>query len=216
MSISKAYSAWAPNYDADRNLTRDLDAEVTRQLVGDDRIPVVVEAGCGTGKNTSYFSRIADEVHALDFSEGMLAVARSRVTSPNVLFQQADLTSDWPCAAKRAHLVSFNLVLEHIESLAPVLRKATDRLVPGGRLFISELHPFKQYQSSQARFLDATGHEVKVQAYTHHISDFLKAAEECGLELVRLNEWWHPEDQPGSVPRLATFLFRRPFSGAAA
>ncbi|WP_210545319.1 bifunctional 2-polyprenyl-6-hydroxyphenol methylase/3-demethylubiquinol 3-O-methyltransferase UbiG [Rhodoferax sp. PAMC 29310] len=215
MSISRAYSAWAANYDADPNLTRDLDEEVTRRLLGDDRIPVVVEAGCGTGKNTEYFSRIADEVHALDFSEGMLAVARSRVTSPNVLFQQADLTSDWPCPAKIAHLVSFNLVLEHVELLTPVLRQATDTLVPGGRLFISELHPFKQYQSRQARFLEATGQEVKGQAYTHHISDFLKAAEACGLELVRFNEWWHHKDQPDSVPRLATFLFRLPSSGAA-
>jgi SAM-dependent methyltransferase len=216
MSISKAYSAWAASYDADRNLTRDLDEEVTRQLLGGDRIPVVVEAGCGTGKNTSFFSRIADEVHALDFSEGMLAVARSRVTSPHVVFQQADLTSDWPCPATFAHLVSFNLVLEHVELLTPVLRKATDTLVPGGTLFISELHPFKQYQSSQARFLDATGQEVRVQAYTHHISDFLKAAEACGLVLVRFNEWWHHEDQPGSVPRLATFLFRLPAGDAAA
>jgi malonyl-CoA O-methyltransferase len=82
--------------------------------------------------------------------------------------------------------------------------------VPGGRIFISELHPFKQYQSSQARFLNADGQEVKVQAYTHHVSDFFGAAGECGLVPVRFNEWWHPDDQAGSVPRLATFLFQRP------
>lgn len=210
MSIADIYTAWAASYDSDRNLTRDLDAEVTRRLLGSDRIPVVVEAGCGTGKNTSYFSQIADEVLALDFSAGMLAVARSRVTSPHVRFHQADLSSDWPCPAKHAHLVSFNLVLEHVQSLTPVLREATESLVPGGTVFISELHPFKQYQGSQAKFLNATGREVKVQAYTHNISDFVTAAEESGLFLVRFNEWWHHEDQGGSAPRLATFLFQLP------
>jgi malonyl-CoA O-methyltransferase len=216
MSIPEAYSAWAPSYDSNRNLTRDLDATVTRRLLKDNRVPVMVEAGCGTGKNTGYFSQIADQVHALDFSEGMLAVARSRVASPNVTFQQADLTSDWPCPAESAHLVSFNLVLEHIESIAAALRKAVHCLVPGGRIYISELHPFKQYQSSQARFIDTAGKVVKVQAYTHNISDFFNAAEECGLQMVSFNEWWHHEDKVESVPRLATFMFQLSASGDAA
>ncbi len=208
MTIANAYSTWASSYDACRNLTRDLDADVTRRILGSDRIPVVVEAGCGTGKNTNYFSQIADEVHAFDFSEGMLEVARTRVSSPNVIFRQADLCAEWPSLANRAQLVSFNLVLEHIESLAPVLRNAANSLTAGGKVFISELHPFKQYQNSQARFLSATGEEVKIQAYTHNVSDFLSAAGEAGLVLVRFNEWWHPEDQVDSVPRLATFLFQ--------
>lgn len=113
----------AEAHHSDRNLTRDLDATVaTRRLLTDNRVPLMVEAGCGTGKNTGYFNQIADRVQPPS-SEGMLAVARNRVVSPKVTFQQADLTLDWPCPAKSAHLVSFNLVLEHIESIAPVLRK---------------------------------------------------------------------------------------------
>jgi ubiquinone/menaquinone biosynthesis C-methylase UbiE len=215
MSIADAYSSWAASYDTDRNLTRDLDAEVTRRLLGYDRIPVVVEAGCGTGKNTRFFSQIADEVHAIDFSEGMLAVARRCVSSPNVLFKHADLSSDWLCPATSAHLVSFNLVLEHVEVLARVLRRATAALLPGGMVLISELHPFRQYQGRQATFSDITGQEVKVQAYIHNVSDFFNAAEECGLVPVRFNEWWHDQDPIGAVPRLATFLFRLPATGNA-
>ncbi len=215
MSIANAYSAWSVSYDLDRNLTRDLDADVTRLLLTGARFPVVVEAGCGTGKNTGYFCDVADEVHALDFSEGMLRVARQRVLSPRVRFHQVDLSSGWPCGEASAHLVSFNLVLEHIESLTAVLSTAAHCLVPGGTVLISELHPFKQYQDSQARFTDALGQEIKVQAYTHNISDFFRAAEEAGLALVKFNEWWHPEDQVKSVPRLATFLFQRPARAAA-
>ncbi|GAP38994.1 methyltransferase domain-containing protein [Piscinibacter sakaiensis] len=213
MSIADAYTAWAARYDADRNLTRDLDAEVTRRQWSPRRLARVVEAGCGTGKNTGFFAGIADEVLALDFSEGMLAVARRQVARPNVVFRQADLAADWPCPAGWASLVSFNLVLEHLESLAPVLRRAAECLAPGGAVFISELHPFKQYQGSQARFQDAQGREFRVPAFTHHVSDFVRAAQACGLVLRGVDEWWHPEDPAGSVPRLASFLFERPDGG---
>lgn len=214
MSIADTYSSWATTYDSDRNLTRDLDAVVTRRLIGGVRLPVVVEAGCGTGKNTRLFAEIADEVHALDFSEGMLSIARSSVTAPHVRFAQADLSAAWPVAAGRAHLVSFNLVLEHFELLAPVLGRAADALTPGGTLFISELHPFKQYQRSQPRFVNPSGEEVRVPSFTHHVSDFLSAASENGLVLSRLDEWWHAEDPTDGVPRLITFVFRRRSGGA--
>jgi malonyl-CoA O-methyltransferase len=209
MDIANAYSTWAARYDTDRNLTRDLDAAVTREVITPIPVDAIVEAGCGTGKNTRYFSQLARAVHALDFSPGMLAVARQRVAAPNVTFAQVDLSADWPCASGGADWVSFNLVLEHIQDVAAVLREATRVLRPGGRIFVSELHPYKQYQNSQARFLDANGDEVKVTAYTHNISDFLGAAERCGLRLLRLNEWWHPEDPGAGVPRLVSFVFGR-------
>lgn len=211
MNIAKAYTSWSTSYDTDRNLTRDLDFEVTRKLIQPNHIPVMVEAGCGTGKNTVYFSQIAGHVYALDFSAGMLEVARRNLSAENVYFQQADLTLDWPCPAGCADLVSFNLVLEHIHDVAAVIRQATQILTPTGRLFISELHPFRQYQHSQARFLNEHGEEVKIPAFTHNISDYVGAAEACGLQLVHIGEWWHTEDSTQGVPRLVTFIFQRPF-----
>ncbi len=210
MNIAGAYSSRAASYDSDRNLTRDLDREVTRTVIGPGLIPIVVEAGCGTGKNTRYFSQVAAKVDALDFSSGMLEVARTNVSAPNVHFHQADLCADWPCPSDYANLISFNLVLEHIADLAEVLQRASRVLVPGGRIFISELHPFKQHQSSQARFLDAEGTEIRVRAFVHSISEYVGAAQTCGLQLVRFDEWWHPGDQRSGVPRLATFVFQRP------
>jgi ubiquinone/menaquinone biosynthesis C-methylase UbiE len=171
MNIANAYTEWAATYDTCANPTRDLDGLALRSLMGSDRLNWVVEAGCGTGKNTRYFAQIAQRVHALDFSAGMLEVARRSASAPQVQFDEADLSAGWPCASGCADLVSFNLVLEHINNLAPVLGEAARVLRPGGRVLVSELHPFKQYQSSQARFLSAAGTEVKVPAFTHHVSD---------------------------------------------
>ena len=73
--IATAYTQWAPRYDTDQNLTSDLDRRVTAKVLGERRPAFTVDAGCGTGKNTRLFASISDNVLALDFSRGMLAVA---------------------------------------------------------------------------------------------------------------------------------------------
>lgn len=216
MSIDLAYSQWAATYDHDRNLTRDLDGQITPQILAGivpraGKFGLIIEAGCGTGKNTPCFAAVARDVLAMDFSRGMLAQARTRLARlnvGNVRFHEADLLAPWPCASEEADCVSCNLVLEHIEDMRPVFAEAARVLAPGGRFFISELHPFKQYRGSQARFVDASGATVPITAYQHHISDFTGLAHATGFAIERLDEWWHDEDadQP---PRLLTLLLRK-------
>ena len=96
MITRAAYDIWSETYDRDRNLTRDLDHEVTRATLAPFRFSSVLEIGCGTGKNTALLASIAAKVHALDFSDGMLAQAKNKVSSDNVMFTVADLTRPWP------------------------------------------------------------------------------------------------------------------------
>jgi malonyl-CoA O-methyltransferase len=103
--------------------------------------------------------------------------------------------------------VACNLVLEHLEDLEPVFAEAVRCLAPGGTLWVSELHPFRQYLGSQARFETPGGDEVRVEAHVHHVSDFLQAAARYDLVLVTLEEHWHPEDDEGKPPRLLTLRF---------
>jgi ubiquinone/menaquinone biosynthesis C-methylase UbiE len=207
MSVSDGYDAWAASYDSDRNLTRDLDEEATRTTLADLRPRSVLELGCGTGKNTLFLARIGGQVRALDFSAGMLAQARAKQPGTNVSFSLADLTRTWPCDDASADLIVANLVLEHIADLGFIFAEAARCLEPGGRMFLSELHPFKQYLGSQARF-ERDQASVPIPAFTHHISEFLAAAGQAGLSLLSLQEWWHAEDPP-ALPRLVSFLFER-------
>lgn len=96
MNTRTAYDSWSETYDRDRNLTRDLDHEVTRSTLASLRFSSVLEIGCGTGKNTALLAAIAARVHAVDFSDGMLAKAKEKVSSDNVTFTVADLTRTWP------------------------------------------------------------------------------------------------------------------------
>lgn len=71
--------------------------------------------------------------------------------------------------------------------------------------FVCELHPFKQYNGSKARFETGYGTET-LEVYTHNISDYLDSAAKSGLRLLQLNEWWD-EGDIGGIPRLVSLLF---------
>jgi len=207
MSIRDAYNEWSAIYDSNLNRTRDLDAELMRQLLSNRRFESVIEIGCGTGKNSVFLAEIADQLLALDFSEQMLAQARRKVTAPQVRFAQADITATWPSGDASANLVTCNLVLEHIEDLDAVFAEAARVLRPGGWFVVHELHPFKQYGGTKARF-ERGAEIVEVDVFVHHVSDFLSAAKRSGLTLQQLDERWHADDAE-KPPRLLALVFER-------
>ncbi|HEY1014419.1 MAG TPA: class I SAM-dependent methyltransferase [Herpetosiphonaceae bacterium] len=207
MSISDRYSSWAATYDQDPNLTRDLDQRATGELLAGRRFASILELGCGTGKNTRLLAGLAPRVLALDFSPGMLELARAKLAGAgHVSFAAADLTQPWPCDDAGADLIICNLVLEHIADLGWIFAEARRVLQPGGAFLVSELHPFKQYLGSAANFRRG-GEQISIPAFTHHLSDFTAAAEGAGLALAGLREWWDNDDR-ALPPRLLTLVFK--------
>jgi malonyl-CoA O-methyltransferase len=103
--------------------------------------------------------------------------------------------------------VACNLVLEHIEHLSFICSEASRILVESGRFFVCELHPFRQYAGARATFQHRQ-QTVAIEAFVHHISDYLVAARAAGLALATFNEWWHEADH-GSPPRLVSFTFEK-------
>jgi ubiquinone/menaquinone biosynthesis C-methylase UbiE len=200
-----AYNAWAEQYDTNQNRTRDLEGAALRQTLSKIRFSNVLEVGCGTGKNSEWLVQHASDVCAVDFSEEMLAKAMAKVPADNIRFVRADITKPWVFADGTYDLSSFSLVLEHIQNLDFIFSELRSKLLPGGHVYIGELHPFKQYQGSLARF-DTQAGRVELECYTHNISEFLNCAKKQGLALADLNEWFD-EDNPNGVPRILTLLF---------
>jgi malonyl-CoA O-methyltransferase len=139
MDIQNAYNKWSDIYDTDNNLTRDLDSDVTRNLLANRQFDSILELGCGTGKNTVFLAQIGERVHALDFSEGMIQKAKEKVKAGNVHFEMADLTKRWPCEDNAYDLITCNLVLEHIEGLSHIFSEAVRTLRSNGIFLIRVL-----------------------------------------------------------------------------
>ncbi|MGX5816923.1 class I SAM-dependent methyltransferase [Chitinophaga lutea] len=208
METRHAYNNWASQYDRNVNRTRDLEGVALREKLSGIRFGRCLEVGCGTGKNTVWLAEKARRVTAVDFSEEMLAVARAKVARPEVQFAQADINAPWDFAEAGVYdLVSFSLVLEHIRDLGPVFGKAAAALRSGGYLYIGELHPFKQYAGTKARFDTEEGRHI-VECFNHHVSDFTQLPLSYGFSLLDVDEYFDNDDRY-TIPRIFTALLQK-------
>lgn len=207
MNIQSAYNNWANQYDNNKNRTRDLEAISLQATLKNIAIENCLEIGCGTGKNTGWLLQKAGTVTAVDFSQKMIAKAKQKFASDNVKFIQHDITTDWNFTSEQFDVITFSLVLEHILELDPIFRNASRLTKNGSYLYVGELHPFKQYTGTKARFETESGIQ-EVICYTHHISEFLDVAKENNFELISLNEYFDENDKT-TIPRILTLLFKK-------
>jgi ubiquinone/menaquinone biosynthesis C-methylase UbiE len=209
MNVQQAYNSWALSYDTVPNKTRDLEARAIRALVPKGKYPVGIELGCGTGKNTEWLATTCGQLTAVDFAADMMQQAQRRLPQPHIRFVQADITQPWQFAdGGTADLITCSLVLEHVEQLEHVFAQTQQVLRPGGLFYLGELHPFRQYRGSQARFETPAGDTLRIEAYVHHLSDYTEAAYRQGLRCLRVQEWFDENDR-ASLPRLLTLLLEK-------
>ncbi len=207
MNVREAYQEWSQQYDTNENKTRDLEATALRSVLSKLELNKVLEFGCGTGKNTVWFEQNAKEILSADFSEAMIAKATEKIKSPKVQFTIADINKAWDFTNLEFDLISFSLVLEHIENLDVVFSKIDKITQTGSKVYIGELHPFKQYAGSKARYSTPEGEQL-VTCYTHNVSDFIHAANKYGFSLIELEEWFDDNDRT-QIPRILTLLFKK-------
>lgn len=204
MNVQDAYNIWADQYDTNNNKTRDLEAVALRETLTNIDFINCLEIGCGTGKNTEWLITKAARITAVDLTEAMLTKAKEKINNDSVQFLQADITKDWGFTNKKFDLAIFSLVLEHIEDLNPIFNKLSDVIISGGYVYIGELHPFKQYSGSKARFDTEQGQQI-VTCYNHHISDFTIPAINNGFNIVSINEYFDDNDK-NNIPRILSIL----------
>jgi ubiquinone/menaquinone biosynthesis C-methylase UbiE len=209
MNTQQAYNIWSEQYDTNENKTRDLEAISLREHIKGQTFEYCLEIGCGTGKNTAWLMTQSKRVLAVDLSEEMLAKAKQKISASNVDFIQADITNDWSFTnGNQFDLATFSLVLEHIEDLEAIFAQLNKVMQTNAIVYIGELHPFKQYNGSKARFETSEGLQV-VTCFNHHITEFVEAAANKNhFELININEYFDENDK-NNIPRILTMLFKK-------
>ncbi|MFT3739170.1 MAG: class I SAM-dependent methyltransferase [Breznakibacter sp.] len=205
MDVEEAYKLWSGQYDTNQNKTRDLEAISLRETLDNISFENCLEIGCGTGKNTKWLITKGKSILAIDLSEEMLAIAKNKIPNENVRFLKVDINRDWNFTGEHFDLVVCSLVLEHIENIGRIIKQIAERLKIGGTLYIGELHPFKQYSGSKAKFRNEKG-EHTVTCYTHHISEFTGPAKKHGLKIDDIREYFDDNDTT-SIPRILALKF---------
>lgn len=206
-NIKEAYKNWSVIYDTNLNKTRDLEAVALRKVLSEITFDQCLEVGCGTGKNTIWFANRAKKALSIDLSDEMLEIAKKKINTQNIEFKQVDINNIWDFTDEKFDLVSFSLVLEHIENLDHIFKEASQKLSQNGFLYLGELHPFKQYSGSKARFETDEGIKI-VDCFNHHITDFINAASKHGLHVKRIEEFFD-DDNRNEIPRILSILFSK-------
>lgn len=185
-SVDAGYAQWADDYDEPGNDTIELEEPIVQGLL--DRFPdgPVLDAACGTGRHAAYLSRLGREVIGVDSSEAMLAQARARL--PDVDFRTGKLTA-LPLADGEVTGAVCALALSHLPEIAPAVKELARVLAPGGRLVVSNPHPFATAVLGwRAVFVDSRGERAMIPEYPHLHADYVAALTDAGLSVRRCIE----------------------------
>lgn len=207
MNPIDAYRKWSEQYDSNKNKTRDLEGIALRKELEGMSFKNCLEIGCGTGKNTEWLLEKSDHVTAVDISPEMIAKAKKKIRSKKINFILADINKKWSFVNEKFDLISFSLVLEHIEDLDHIFCETSKALSKESIVYIGELHPFKQYTGTKARFETDEGIQT-VACFDHNISDFIHSAKKNGLIFSDVNEYFDNDNRSG-IPRIVTLKFRK-------
>jgi len=206
--VRDGYDRWSAIYDHDGNPLVALEEPEVYRALGDVRGLRVVELGCGTGRHTAWLARNGASVTAVDFSEGMLGVARQKLgPAAAVQFVVHDLHAPLPFDDAEFDLAVSGLVLEHLRDLTSVFREARRVLRRNGRAVISAMHPAMMLRGTQARFTDPrTGAVVQPGSVPHQISDFVMASLHAGFVIDSIQEFVPDAALAARFPRAEKYL----------
>ena len=145
MGVSEGYAEWAKQYDAEAqaNPLIALEEPVMLELIGEVAGLDVLDAACGTGRYAVGLAAAGARVHGVDASREMLAHAQRKANERglSVDLRQSDLRA-LPFDDESFDLVISALALCHVPELGPVMGEFARVLRPGGRVVISDFHPF--------------------------------------------------------------------------
>jgi SAM-dependent methyltransferase len=213
---NELYNRWANVYDTDGNILQAIDETLLPALLSlahnslstsTSQPIIIIELGCGTGRNTVKLldptllsgGNKVKEIYALDFSPGMLEVARKRcsdllssspTTASDLNFLEFDALSPSSAPAVtqlhgKADLVLSTLVLEHLpidiffSTLASFLKPSG-----GGYAVVTNMHA-EMGRRGQAGFVDVeTGIKVRGTSFNYEVEEVVEEGRKWGFELV--------------------------------
>jgi SAM-dependent methyltransferase len=203
--VRAGYDQWSETYDQTPNPLVALDRRHTLALLGPRRGERILDAGCGTGGNLRALLKAGSQPVGIDFSRGMLTVARRRLG--DVPLAQADLGGELPLRPATFDAVLCALVGEHLDTPGRFFRQAHGALRPGGRLVFSVFHPELAAAGSEANF-QRHGVEYRLGAHRHSIGDYLNAIEDAGFPRATPHELAPDEELARAVPAAQRYLGR--------
>lgn len=175
--LTEGYELWSKTYDAPLRLFF-IEQGPMHALFATLAAGTVLDAACGTGRHGLHLAQAGHRVIGVDRSPAMLA--KARVKLPQGDFREGDLTA-LPVETASVDAVVCALALVHLPELGLVMAEFARVLRPGGRVIVSDVHPFLIMLGWQAQFRTEGGDAGFMRLNGHLLSDYGQAARAAGL-----------------------------------
>jgi SAM-dependent methyltransferase len=182
--LEEGYALWSETYDQPLRLFP-IEQPVMHALLDPLAPSTVLDAACGTGRYSAYLAARGHQVIGVDRSAAMLAKARTK--RPQSEFREGDLEA-LPLADGSVDAAVCALALVHLPEVGKAVAELARVIRPGGRLIISDVHPFPVLLGWQAQFRTAGGEAGFMRLYPHLPSEYCAAFAAAGLQVRGCHE----------------------------
>lgn len=215
-SVERGYGEWAPTYDQPGNALIQLEESLLLPEIAALPAGQALDGACGTGRASAHLVAAGHEVLGVDATPEMLTVARAKVPQATFLHGQLELL---PVDTAGFDVAVCCLALDHFARLTEPVAELARAVRPGGRVIITDVHPFMVALGGQAMYVQQDGEPAFVRCHRHYHEEYLRAFAASGLEVEKLLEvppneaWYEMQGDPcGQAPE----AFRQAFDGIPA
>jgi SAM-dependent methyltransferase len=203
ISAREGYDIWSETYDQTPNPVVAMDARHTLDLLAPKRGELILDAGCGTGRNLRSIAEAGGQPIGIDLSIGMLKVAKRNL--PNAPLAVADLQKPYPFRVAQFDAVLCALIGEHLDDLPATFREMNQVLKPGGRLVFSVYHPEMAFAGKEANF-QKEDVEYRLGAVRHTVADYLNLLDDASFDDISSKEFLGDEQLAEALPAWSRYL----------
>jgi SAM-dependent methyltransferase len=175
--LSEGYTRWSETYDQPLRLFP-IEQPTMHALLDPLPASLVLDAACGTGRYSAYLAARGHRIIGVDRSPEMLSKARRKL--PQSTFLDGDIEA-LPLESASVDLAVCALAMVHLPKVERAVAELARVVRPGGRVIISDVHPFLVLLGWQAQFRTADGARGFMRLHSHLLSEYWQAFAAVGL-----------------------------------